>query len=188
MKFDVNDRNVTDRHWLISDLHLGDKRVILLHDKRPWPDSDSHDRDIRLNCAAPAKKNRTLWLLGDIAFRRTHLEEFMKYQRPRWGRIILMRGNHDDKVAWRHRDWFDEAHEATYVRFTKNVKLYLSHYSLRTWRGSNHGSFHLHGHSHGALPRLGRSMDIGAPCIGYKPICLTECIEQLERQPHTKHH
>lgn len=187
MKLDPNERNVTNRHWLLADLHLGHHNV-LRHDSRPWDDIIAHDAAMTIACAAPGQKNRTLWLLGDIASRKAGLEEFMKVQRGRWGKIILIRGNHDDKIAWRHRDLFDEAHEAIYVRLTRDVRMYLSHYAHRTWRGSHRGTYHLHGHSHGALPRHGRSMDVGAPCVGYKPICLTECIEILEAAPPTNHH
>ena len=187
MKLDIAARSVTDLHWLLADLHLGHKNV-LRHDNRPWDDIVLHDAVMRAACAEHGRKNRTLWLLGDIASRVSDLASFMHEVKPQWGKIILIRGNHDDKVAWRHRDWFAESHESRYVRLTPDIKMYLSHYAHRTWRNSHHGSYHFHGHSHGALPRLGRSMDVGAPCVNYQPICLTECIRQLERQPHTNHH
>ena len=185
--FDRAARAVTDQHYLLADLHLGHKNV-LRHDKRPWVDIAAHDAAMRAECARLGRKNRTLWLLGDIASRTSDLEAFLDEVEDHWGKIILIRGNHDDKVAWRQREWFDEAHESRYVRLTPDIKMYLSHYAHRTWRNSHHGAYHFHGHSHGALPRLGRSMDVGAPCVGYRPICLTECIEQLVASPSTNHH
>ncbi len=177
----------TDQHYLFSDLHLAHARI-LEHDKRPFPDIMTHDGALTWACVDAGRPNRTLWLLGDIAQTREALVRFVEAIKPHWGKVILIRGNHDDRAAWRHRDMFDEAHEARYVRISKDLKMYLSHYAHRTWRNSQHGSYHFHGHSHGALPRLGRSMDVGAPCVGYKPICLTACIEQLKDQPTTNHH
>lgn len=176
-----------ENHWFISDLHLGHSSV-LRYDDRPFDDIDKHDSTLAVNCAGRGKPNRTLWLLGDIALRKSGLVNFMDLVKPAWGRVMLIRGNHDDKVAWRYRDMFDEAHEAHYLRVNPEVKVYLSHYAHRTWRKSHRGSYHLHGHSHGALPSWGRSMDVGANCIGYAPISLTEVISQLESQPPIDHH
>lgn len=174
-------------HYLIADLHLGHTNVLRM-DRRPWQNIADHDAALRENCAQLGRPNRTLWILGDVATRVDDLSAFMKVVKNKWGRVILIRGNHDDRVAWRHREMFSEAHEARYVRISPTVKIYLSHYAHRTWRGSHHGSFHLHGHSHGALPRWGRSMDVGAPCVHYKPICLTECVRILKNMPPTNHH
>lgn len=174
-------------HWLIADLHLGHTNV-LRYDNRPYPNIEMHNLSLTRNCCKDGMPNRTLWILGDVASRREGLKTFMETIRPYWGKIILIRGNHDDAVAWRHRDLFDEAHEARYLRVNKEVKVYMSHYAHRTWRNSHHGAYHVHGHSHGALPMWGRSMDVGAPCVNYTPISLAEVVEKLKDQPTTNHH
>lgn len=176
-----------DDHYFMGDLHLGHANV-LKHDNRPFDDIAQHDIALTQNCISVARKNATLWLVGDIAMTREALFSFMANMRTRWGKIILIRGNHDDKVAWRHRDMFDEAHEARYLRVNPEVKVYISHYAHRVWRNSHHGSYHIHGHSHGALPRLGRSADCGAPCVGYAPKPLSWFVEQLAGQPSINHH
>ena len=174
-------------HWAISDLHLGHHNVIK-HDNRPYTSIQEHDRALTVNCFKDGFPNRTLWILGDVATRKEGLQTFMTTIRPYWGKINLIRGNHDDKVAWRHRDLFDEAHEAHYLRINKDVRVYLSHYAHRTWRNSHHGAYHLYGHSHGALPGIGRSMDVGAPCINYTPISMAEIVDRLKDKETTNHH
>lgn len=186
--------SVLDNHYFIADLHLGHGRMLAPeYDNRPFATIEEHDRALRDNCAALGDKSSTLWLLGDVAISRQHLIEFMETVQPRWQRVILIRGNHDDRVAWRLRELFSEAHEAHYMRARNktddiDVRVYLSHYAHRTWRNSHRGSYHLHGHSHGALKRWGRSMDVGANCVGYKPISLAEVVEQLKDQHHVNHH
>ena len=178
---------MTAHHFTIADLHLGHANV-LKHDNRPFASIEEHDAALTASCAELGSSNRTLWLLGDVATRKKDLEAFMSVVAPRWGKIILIRGNHDDKVAWRFRDMFTEAHEARYLRISPAERFYLSHYAHRTWRNSHHGAYHLHGHSHGALPPLGRSMDVGANCIGYAPISLQTAVERMHDQPNTNHH
>ena len=178
-----------DTNFAISDLHLGHTRILLPeYDGRPYTNISEHDRDLTRACVAAGRSNRTLWILGDVAQTREQLTGFLDALRPHWGKLILIRGNHDDKVAWRLRDLFDEAHESRYVRISKEHRFYLSHYAHRTWRNSHHGAYHLHGHSHGALPRWGRSMDVGANCIDYKPISFGECVEQMKDAPSVNHH
>lgn len=40
-------------------------------------------------------------------------------------------------------------------------RLWLSHYAHRVWPAGHHGSYHFYGHSHGSLPGIGRSRDVG---------------------------
>lgn len=48
----------------------------------------------------------------------------------------------------------------------------LCHYALRAWDRAHYGSWHLYGHSHGHLPSLGLSLDVGVDCHGYRPLSL----------------
>lgn len=48
----------------------------------------------------------------------------------------------------------------------------LCHYALRVWDRAHYGSWHLYGHSHGHLPSLGLSLDVGVDCHGYRPLSL----------------
>ena len=64
----------------------------------------------------------------------------------------------------------------------------MSHYAHRTWRNSVHGAFHLYGHSHGDLPGLGRSMDVGVDANDYAPISIAAVVEKLSVAGITDHH
>lgn len=175
------------QHWFLSDLHLGHRNVIRFDD-RPFYSIEQHDQVLTENCLIDGSPKRTLWLLGDIATRDRDLMPFLSRVLPAWGKVVLIRGNHDDKVAWKHRDLFGAAHEALYLRVSPEVRVYMSHYAHRTWRNSHHGAYHVHGHSHGSLPRWGRSLDVGANCVGYRPVSLKWIVDQLADSPSTPHH
>ena len=48
----------------------------------------------------------------------------------------------------------------------------LCHYSMQVWDRSNHGSWHLFGHSHGKLKGIGLSFDVGVDCTEFTPLSL----------------
>lgn len=171
-------------------MHLGTPNV-LKHDQRPWETIEMHDAALIAMCKpAPEHvgKHNELWILGDVASRAAQVGHLMESLRKVWSKIHLIRGNHDDRAAWKVRHLFDSANEALYLRVSPEVRLYLSHYACRTWRNSHHGAYHLHGHSHGALPRLGRSMDVGVNINGYRPVSLEQVISELKDQSTTEHH
>ncbi len=178
-----------NNHYVIADLHLGHKRILDL-DGRPFQTIEDHDDHQTIACRPKDDLNGELWILGDMAYRAEQVRDFMDAVRPYWGKIHLIRGNHDDRAAWRCRDLFDSAREAFYLRLDKETRVYLSHYAHRTWRGSNNGSYHLHGHSHGALESVpwGRSRDVCTSLIGYKPIWIPDAIRGLADRPLIDHH
>jgi len=56
----------------------------------------------------------------------------------------------------------------------------LCHYGMRTWDRSIYNSWQLFGHSHGALPPLGMSMDVGVDCWKYRPITILQAAEKMQ--------
>lgn len=173
-------------HHFSSDQHLGHANV-LAHDRRPFATIEEHDETITQRCR-PASGKGELWLLGDVAYRREGLIAFMEAIRPHWHKIHLIRGNHDDRVAWQLRDLFDSASEALYLRIDKDTKVYVSHYAHRVWRNSHHGSYHVHGHSHGALPRWGRSLDASVNVNDFRPRPMSWIIHELKDAASINHH
>ena len=55
----------------------------------------------------------------------------------------------------------------------------LCHYSLQVWERSQHGSWHLFGHSHGKLKGIGKSFDVGVDCTDFTPLSLDRVAEKM---------
>lgn len=179
-----------NNHYYTSDLHLGHKNI-LIFDPRPFDDIEEHDATITANMrpeSRDAKRKNELWILGDVAFGENRLFKFMSEIRPHWEKIHLIRGNHDDRIAWAHRDLFDSAQEAFYQHVDKKNRLYLSHYAHRVWRNSCHGSMHVHGHSHGNLPPWGKSVDVSINAHDYRPASLRRIVELTGGGEKINHH
>ena len=166
----------------------GKRRGILKYRPQFTDLQDMQERIIK-NWNETVGPNDVVWHLGDFGFKPTNISTLTRRLN---GEIHLVLGNHD-------RDWprwddvrveeygFAEVTPAHYLRY-EGYRLYLHHYPCRSWRNSSHGSFHLYGHSHGDMPALNRSMDVGVDPCGFRPISFEEVRAKLCVMPDTDHH
>lgn len=102
-------------------------------------------------------------------------------------------GNHDLNIRWKYREVFTSCQDYLEIFASDPSGKYhlvcLLHYSMRIWNDSNKGSFHLYGHSHGTLPPIGRSLDVGWD-VWKKPLSFYEVYNILKKVPLHKvdHH
>lgn len=173
--------------YFISDLHLGHS-LLLKEERSQFASIEEHDAALLYNCNLIPKAS-FLWLLGDVAFQLSAFEAFMAGLRPDI-KPCLIRGNHDDRIAWKMRARFHFAAEAHYlVRKVGNEdgncrparRAYLSHYSHRVWRNSHHGAIHLYGHSHGNIAPWPGSVEVSANVLGFMPISFSEALQRADR-------
>lgn len=170
--------------WFTADTHFGHANIIK-YSKRPFRDANHMDEELIANWNNAVGVTDDVWHLGDFCYQGSRGVDY--YLDRLNGRVHLIRGNHDDKGAWAERQLFASAHEAHYLRLN-NEKIYLSHYAMRVWRNSHHGAWHLYGHSHGMLPALHRSFDVGVDAQNYRPIEFGQVKAYMDKQPVTLHH
>lgn len=141
------------------------------------------DNAIINNWNSVVSRKDTVYLLGDVAFVKTR-RELSKYRSRFNGRIVLIKGNHDDKVVWRNRDLFSEAYDSYLERSIEGIKFTLCHYALKVWNGSHKGNWHLFGHSHGTLPDdlNSLSFDVGVDCHNFYPISMDQVKEIMSKK------
>lgn len=178
------------RLWFTSDTHFGHESCVRWEGgKGQLPASidtaAKRDRYIIKRWNATVGESDQVWHLGDFAFRtKTPVAEYLDQLN---GRIHFVRGNHDDKIAWKNRELFESAHDAHYLKHY-GVRIYLHHYPCEVWRSSQNGTFHLHGHAHGDLSDKGRRMDVGIMCHDYKPVAFGDIVERLAFGENSYHH
>lgn len=124
-----------------------------------------------------------VWHLGDFAWKIANYKRFLDRLN---GSIHLVLGNHEPKLSRLKDVGFASIHDVHYMR-RNGQKIFLSHYAHRTWRCDHYGSWHLYGHSHGHLPGIGRSMDVGVDACDYRPISFEE-IHELFKDLPPKHY
>lgn len=180
--------------FFIADTHFGHKNVIK-HDKRPFTFVEEMDQAIIDNWNKYVTPKDQVYFLGDWCYRSDELtpprtaEYYLKKLK---GHISIIFGNHDRRYARRIADKFYGYSDFQEIKY-EHQKITLCHYALRTWPSSHHGSFHLHGHSHGNLAPWGKSLDVGIMNKGWKPdTCWLYSFEEIKKfmedKPVTLHH
>lgn len=152
--------------FVTSDLHFGHKNILKYNPAtRPWSDVREMNEALVDNWNSVVEENDTVYNLGDLAMMR--VDKVKPFLSRLNGNHILIRGNHD-KAFYKESvcDEFIAEGLLTAVHDYKEIrhnhqKVVMSHYAMRVWNCSHHGAFMLYGHSHGSLPGLGRSMDVG---------------------------
>lgn len=158
---------MNDNLFFSSDIHFSHKNIIKYCD-RPFKDVETMNREIihRWNLKVP--KDGVVYILGDISmtisWRKTvELVEQLN------GTKHLIFGNHDshliDIKEFRNLFHTISPLKEIYVQDEEledgKILIVLCHYAMRVWNQSHRGSWHLYGHSHGTLPEVKASLDIG---------------------------
>ena len=134
--------------------------------------------------------NDDVYIDGDFAMGTT--KEVLEYIRMLNGNLKFLWGNHDDMLKQvatiidlypdlRNRVKFLGDYHETYVQ---GQHIILTHYAMRVWNKSHHGSWNLYGHSHGTLADDPHALaiDIGVDCHQYKPISFEQVKEIMSKK------
>ena len=168
--------------FITSDEHIGHRGIIELA-KRPFASTDEM-REItiyRHNKKVPNSPGHLTVHVGDMFWRTVTEEEACQYIDRLHGSHAFIYGNHDEliekssvlrsKFLWiigKNKD------SGTKILHWNKNTLLLNHYAQRVWHKSHRGSWHCYGHSHNALPGLGKSFDIGVDGHHFEPWSMEE--------------
>lgn len=165
--------------WFTSDTHFGHTNI-LKHDPRPFSSIQEHDKALIENWNRVVHPRDVVYHLGDVSWRQREVD-VNSLLRLLHGTKILIKGNHDrsnkpvlTSCAWSKVCDYEEITVGT-------QKVILFHYRMVVWNGSHHGSWALHGHSHGSLPinLRAKTIDVGTMCWGFRPISYDEVAEEM---------
>ena len=176
--------------YFSADWHLGHTNIIRYCD-RPFSSSEEMDDCIMSNTNSIMTDKDELYLLGDFTLLGTNVA--IDYiSRLNIKRIYIIPGSHDVRFLGKKSERAAYVEQQTQGKAKilpalltlrhEGQRIVLCHYSMRSWDGSHHGSWHLHGHSHCKLPPHGRSMDVGTDCHGFKPVSFEQVKKVIEER------
>ena len=167
--------------YFTADTHFSHSNIIK-YCNRPFSNIDEHDEGLIHNWNSVVKKGDTIYHLGDFGHTKDP-ERMRRICNRLSGQINLIRGNHDTNLEYikSRFNFIKDTHLITIKIFDNKTRIFLSHYSHRTWIHRPRDCFHLFGHAHGNMGSYGLSFDVGVDCWGYRPIS----IEEVYHHVHT---
>jgi|SRR5579859_683944 len=165
--------------FFTADTHFGHARIIDLC-SRPFETVEDMDEEMTARWNKVVGPDDHVWHLGDFCLSKDP-NAARNYRQRLNGRISLIWGNHD-RVGTRMlaHAWVNTVY-ATEINMD-GWDLTLCHYALRVWNGSFHKtgkSLMLYGHSHGMLPPIHHSLDVGVDCWNFYPVSLDQILDYL---------
>lgn len=162
-------RSMAQEHYFASDYHWGHANV-LKYDKRPFETIEEHDLEIVKNHNKIVGPNDHFWFLGDLSL--GDIEEAKRLLSLMDGIKHFIKGNHDHKETIDLYEKYGTYHGEQVTITIDGQKIILNHCRMYTWPNSHHGSWNVHGHSHGTLDNApwGKSIDVGINLRGYEPL------------------
>jgi calcineurin-like phosphoesterase family protein len=155
--------------FFIADTHFNHTNIIK-YCSRPFSSIGEMNDILIQNWNACVSPPDVVYHLGDFGF--GNVAPILKILN---GTKILIIGNHDQSsLKPAVRPLFDHQTMMEKIKI-KDKTITLCHYSMRVWPGSGRGAWHLYGHSHGVLPQLGKSMDVGVDATKlWRPLSFEE--------------
>lgn len=163
--------------FFTSDTHYYHANIIEFS-KRPFGSVEHMNHSLVANWNKLVAQDDEVFHLGDVSFGPPGPTKNLLSQLN--GRIRFIPGNHDKKNWVRDsRDLLLPAlYERTFELGSASQKIVLCHFPLLTWNRAAHGSWMLHGHSHGSMDERNtktKRLDVGVDGIArYFPISLVE--------------
>jgi calcineurin-like phosphoesterase family protein len=146
-------------YFFTGDQHFGHANIIRFCG-RPFASVEEMDAEIIRRHNEAVGPEDTVVHAGDFHFRGARAAQ--SYLNDLNGYHIFVRGNHDR--------WMDS--DVPHIRELRieGTHLVVCHYAMRVWPRSHHGSWQLHGHSHGALEPVGLQWDVGVDNNDFRPV------------------
>jgi calcineurin-like phosphoesterase family protein len=159
---------------------------ILKYADRPFDNIWEHDETQIDNWNSVVKDGDTVIMDGDVAYGSVkHIKGILSRLK---GKKIVVLGDHD-KQMWQCREFFEEITKYKTINVGKHF-IVIFHWCIRAWQRSHYNSYHAFGHSHGRLPPIGKSWDVGVdteyPEIGHKrffPYHIDEFLKIMDLRP-----
>jgi len=169
------------RYWFTSDHHNLHKSIIE-NCGRPFENVKEQQQCLLDNHNSLVKPGDTVHILGDIAMKKEGAISLLEKMN---GQKYFVLGNHDRKFINEIKKYCINVRVIRDIKIN-GQKITLCHYAMRVWNCSHHGAWELYGHSHGTLPPLGKSYDVGVDNNNFKPVSFEEIVEVMKtlRQHH----
>jgi calcineurin-like phosphoesterase family protein len=169
--------------WVTSDLHLFHEKIIEYCD-RPYNNASDMNECIISTINEYVMPGDCLYILGDVSL--GPLDGTIEFLKEINCQLFLIAGNHDKYLKKQEfRDCFVWVNKMKSVKMAPGTKaMVMCHFPMLSWNNMAHGSWHLHGHTHGSLSDrflVPERIDVGWD-LHYKPLDYNDLVGIVEDQ------
>lgn len=157
-----------------ADLHFDHDEILKLCN-RPYKRIEDMNQDLINEWNTYVAPADVVVVVGDYAWPHSQAIVKDKFTSNLVGNKIFIKGDHDR--------WMPNSEKRhIYRRLIDNQYIVCCHWSFRTWSRSVHGSWNLHGHSHGNLAPFANQLDVGVDSAyrllgAYRPFSMEDIKE-----------
>lgn len=164
--------------YYTSDLHLFHENIIKLC-RRPYTTVEEMNADIIAKWNVKVKAKDDVYVLGDMFFKYTDIQQVKDILNILNGTKHLILGNHDNFIkSLRWQDYFKEV--VSYKEINDCGKMVcMFHYPIEEWNGYFRDAYMLYGHVHNNESNLKKHMrkfNVGVDVNDFEPKSLEELI------------
>lgn len=163
--------------WFTSDTHFGHRNILRHCPTRLFKSIEEMDEIFITNWNKLISPKDTVYVLGDFCLDSRKVNYYLS--RLNGSQKFLIKGNHDDVKS--DHQW-TSIFDVYDLKISKTEYVWMSHYAHRVWPRSHYGAYHFFGHSHGTLPRFGKSCDVGVDAWNHCPINLEQAVQYLSKE------
>jgi calcineurin-like phosphoesterase family protein len=174
--------------YFTADLHFSHEGM-LSFGSRHFANVGEMNRVLIDNWNSTVRQDDIVFVLGDFSFELGNTSKVTSIFNELKGRKHLVIGNHDvlsDGDLHPTLAALPWASQPKHYMETRDCgeRIILSHYGMRAWNASHHGSYHFFGHAHGKLPSIGRSRDVGVdvPDCAFSPRTFQQLIAVMDKE------
>lgn len=170
------------RIFLTADQHYSHRKIVK-YSNRPFPDIETHDKQLASNHNELVRPTDCVIHIGDFCFRDAY--GLIRLMRELNGHHYLMDGSHDRALE----EVLDDGGFPEDCNVTVLPKLFefkyaghkitLCHYAMIRYWASHHNALHFYGHSHGHYEHPGKAIDVGVDCHNYYPVLIEDAIKKV---------
>ena len=146
------------RYFFTSDEHYGHSNIIK-YCNRPFENVEEMNETLIRNHNLMVGKGDVVIHAGDFSLMKK--EEVGKIVERLNGEHIFLQGSHD---RWGSNLPF------LWEKKIEDLQIVVCHYPMLSWPRSYHGSWLLHGHTHGRMETYPGILDIGVDCWDFYPV------------------
>ena len=144
-----------------SDLHFFHRKIVQFTNRGEVTTQENHEQWLVDLWNSSVKAGDLVYVLGDVSFGK--LQQTKDILTKLNGQIIIVKGNHDrteDLIELEAQGCITKWYQYKEIQIKENTAV-LFHFPISSWHKQHYGSWHLHGHSHGAFQGQGKILDVG---------------------------